>query len=464
MLRMNIIEIVCDTFRRDFLGCYGNDWIHTEHIDSFADKAVVFDRAYIASYPTIPNRHDLFTGRYTFIYSGWEPLPEDEVILAQTLRDAGYTTMLIIDTYHMIRDGHRFDRGFDGWWWIRGQEHDRYMTHPTGDPAEKRRAFGVQYLKNVSLRRFESDYFAAKTSTAAIEWLELNYDKHEKFFLHVDMFDPHEPWDPPKWYVDMYDPGWKGGYVLGGAYLLPYEMPFPRITPKLSEDELNHLRAMYAGEVTLVDRWVGRLLEKIEDLGLYEDTMVIFTTDHGSYHGEHGYIGKRDHLYEEVAHIPLIIRMPDSEGVSGRREALVQPPDLMPTILDFAGVEIPETVQGRSLLPLIRGEEYEEREIAVSSAPLTTLTKSKEGAKRMTITSKEWALLTVRPDVTGTDELGRRMEPELYNLKADPKQTRNLYRERGDVAEELHSKMLRFLRDMGASEEIIKRWSRLPEV
>jgi arylsulfatase A-like enzyme len=456
LLRMNVIEIVCDTFRREFLGCYGNDWIHTEHLDSFAEKAVVFDRAYIASFPTIPNRHDLFTGRYTFIYSGWESLPKDEVILAETLRQAGYTTMLIIDTYHMIRDGHRFDRGFDGWWWIRGQEHDRYMTNPTGDPVEKQRAFGVQYLKNISLRRFESDYFVAQTATAATRWLELNYDRHEKFFLHIDMFDPHEPWDPPKWYTEMYDPEWKGGYVMGGAYLSPYEMPFPRLAPKLSEEELKHLRALYAGEVTLVDRWVGMLLQKVEDLGLYEDTMVIFTTDHGSYHGEHGYIGKRPQLYEEVAHIPLIIRMPDSEGVKGRRDAIVQPPDLMPTILDFAGVEVPKTVQGRSLIPLMRDEEFKEREFAVSTAPL--IKRGGGPAKRITITTKEWAFIDVRPDVTGTDELGRRIEPELYNLKKDPNQTRNLYEEHKDVAEDLHSKMLKFLRDMGASEEIIGMW------
>ncbi|RLG97045.1 hypothetical protein DRO29_03710, partial [Candidatus Bathyarchaeota archaeon] len=267
---------------------------------------------------------------------------------------------------------------------------------------------------------------------------------------------PHEPWDPPKWYAEMYDPGWKGGYVMGGAYLSPYDMPFPRIVPNLSEEELRHLRALYAGEVTLVDRWVGMLLQKVEDLGLYEDTMVIFTTDHGSYHGEHGYVGKRTHLYEEVAHIPLIIRMPDSEGVKGRRDAIVQPPDLMPTILEFAGVEVPETVQGKSLIPLIRREEFEEREFAVSAAPLVK--RGGGPAKRITVTTKEWAFIDVRPDVTGTDDLGRKIEPELYNLKRDPNQTRNLYEEHKDVAEDLHLKMLEFLKEMGASEEVISMW------
>jgi len=344
---MNIIQIVSDTFRRDYLGCYGNEWIHTENLDALAKESVVFDKAYVASFPTIPHRTDIFTGKYTFIRSGWEPLPRNEIILSQILRQGGYVTMLIVDTYHMIRDMHYFDRGFDGWWWIRGQENDRYMTHPPSAPAERQRAVGTQYLKNVSLRRFESDYFVAQTMESAVKWLELNYDQHEKFFLHIDTFDPHEPWDPPKWYTDMYDPDWEGGDVMGGAYIPGSS--FKRLASNLTPREIKHLRALYAGEVTLVDRWIGRLLQKIEDLGLYENTAVIFTTDHGTYHGEHGYLGKRPHLYEETIHIPLMVRMPDSEGVEPKRcESLVQPPDLTSTILDLAGLKIPEIMEAAS--------------------------------------------------------------------------------------------------------------------
>ncbi|MFQ6095465.1 MAG: sulfatase, partial [Candidatus Bathyarchaeia archaeon] len=411
---MNIIQIISDTFRRDYLGCYGNNCIHTEHLDKFAERSMIFDRAYIASFPTIPNRHDLFTGRYTFIYSMWSPLPRDEVILSQLLREAGYTTMLIVDTYHMIRDGHYFDRGFDGWWWIRGQEHDRYMTNPAKEPMDRQKAVGTRYLRNVSSRRFEEDYFVAQTMSAAVKWLELNYDQHEKFFLHIDTFDPHEPWDPPRWYVDMYDPGWDGGEVMGGAYIQGVKRP---VASDLTEDELNHLRALYAGEVTMVDRWVGTLLQKIQDLGLFENTAVIFTTDHGTYLGEHEYVGKKNHLYEEVTHIPLIVRLPDSEGApKGRCEALVQSPDLMPTILELAGVPAPPTVQARSLLPLIRGEETQEREMAVSSPSLV----APRLPSWITVTTKEWALLAAGLDTPSKDELGRKIESELYHLATDP--------------------------------------------
>jgi len=436
---LNVIQIVSDTFRRDFLGCYGNNWIHTEHIDELAKDSLVFDKAYIASFPTIPHRHDLFTGRYTFTYSVWAPLPRDEIILSHLLRQAGYTTMLIADTYHMIKDGFYYDRGFDGWWWIRGQEFDRYMTHPTKEPLERKKILTDQYLRNVSMRRFESDYFVAQTMTAAEKWLELNYDQHKNFFLHIDTFDPHEPWDPPRWYAEMYDPKWKGSIVPGVAY----GPNRPVAASELTEDELNHLRALYAGEVTLVDRWVGKLLQKIEDLGLYEDTAVIFTSDHGTYLGEHNWIGKTPILYEEVAHIPLIIRMPDSKGkIQKRFQDLVQPPDLMPTILELAGVQAPNTIQGKSLLPLIQGEEKWEREIALSAWC--------RSPHPLTITSNEWSLLTFRePSPVYEKNIGILLKqmginfenfPELYHLPTDSKQTLNLYKEKREIAEELFSK------------------------
>jgi len=460
---LNIIQIVSDTFRRDFLGCYGNDWVHTEHVDALAKESVLFDKAYIASFPTIPHRRDLFTGRYTFAYSAWAPLPTDEVILSELLRQAGYTTMLIVDTYHMIRDRHYFDRGFDGWLWIRGQEHDRYMTVPTKEPPARQRALGMQYLRNVSNRRYESDYFVAQTMTEAAKWLEFNYDQHEKFFLHIDTFDPHEPWDPPRWYADMYDPDWKRGEVVGGAYIAGE--PDCRLAAPLTVDELNHLRALYAGEVTMVDRWIGMLLQKIKDLGLLENTVVIFTSDHGTYHGEHGYLRKSPHLYEEVAHIPLIIRMPDSEGKMCKRcEALVQPTDLMPTILELADALRPSSIQGKSLLPILRGEEFVEREIAVSSAsligpPMSNLSSSVDNPTlRVTVTSKDWVLITARSDAPPADSLGVKVEPELYHLPTDPRQSRNLYREKEEAADELHSKMVRFLESISTKEEVLRHW------
>jgi arylsulfatase A-like enzyme len=457
---MNVIQIVSDTFRRDHLGCYGNDWIHTENLDSLAEDSVVFDKAYIGSFPTIPHRTDLFTGKYNFLRSGFRPLPTDEIVIAQLLKQSGYMTMLIVDTYHMVLN--YFYRDFDGWWWIRGQETDRYMTNPTKDSNNLGDVLGHQYMRNVQTRKFENDYFVAQTMKSAVQWLELNYDKHENFFLHIDTFDPHEPWDPPKWYSDLYDPQWKGGEVIGGAYISDYSTNSPifqRLEKNLTKNELKQLKAKYAGEVTLLDRWVGTLLEKIEDMGLFENTAVIFTSDHGTFLGEHGYIGKNGHLYEEVCHIPLIIRMPDSENIKPKRcEALVQPPDIMPTILDLANQKIPKIVEGESLLPLINGEDEGKREVTVSSGSLIPEKGGYKNTRRLTITSKEWVLIATIPDLSETDVLGRKIKPELYNLKKDPTQIINLFGEEQEIAKKLHSKMIRFLKSKNTSEEIVKIW------
>jgi len=474
---MNVILIVSDTFRQDHLGCYGNKWIKTPNLDALAEKSTVFNRAYVASFPTVPHRHDVYTGRYTFTYSQWAPLPRNELVLSQMLRQAGCVTQLIVDTPHMLKDGFNYDRGFDGWLWIRGQENDRLGTSPRKmkmpcDPNKLRHKERTvtQYLRNVALRRSEADYFVAQTMTAAAHWLELNYDQHEKFFLHVDTFDPHEPWDPPRWYVDMYDPGYEGE-----------EVTYPVYGPcdYLTEEELKHCRALYAGEATLVDRWVGMLLKKVEDLGLTDDTAIIFTSDHGFYHGEHGLIGKSIiapmangscPLYEEVAHIPLIIYLPD--GKKGRRcDALVQPPDLTATILELLGAKTQSMVQGRSLVPFLHGEDVAWREFAVTSP---TIIHGPVSGQRITVTTRNWALIYAgeveealkdnpgrKMNLERLEKLAGKVKNELYNLSKDPKQQNNVFDEEKDVAERLHAKLVKFLEDVGTQPEYLRYWRRL---
>jgi arylsulfatase A-like enzyme len=467
---MNFLIIVSDTFRRDHLGCYGNQWIRTPHLDHFAAESIVFDQARAASFPTVPNRRDVLTGRYTFTYCDWAPLPPSEVVLAEVLGQAGYRTMMILDTPHIVAHGYNFGRGFHGWEWIRGQEHDEWRTSPR-DPAlpcapEKLRspfATVKQYLRNVSDRDSEADYFAPRTMARAMRWLEENLES-QPFFLYVDTFDPHEPWDPPQWYVDLYDPGYQGEEVI-----------YPQYAPcdYLSEAELKHCRALYAGEVTMVDAWVGKLLNRLDDLGLRDDTMVIFTTDHGFYHGEHGLMGKSIiadkfscavPLYDEVARIPLMVRVP---GLGpGRRRAFAQPPDLMPTLLDMAGVAVPDTVQGTSLAPVLRGETDQVRPLALTSPSIIY----GERARRFTtITDGEWTLIYpgARFDPSRAAESSivdsiRRLEaatyagaggPELYHLPTDPGQKNNVLADHPDLAARLHAEHVAMLESLGTAEE-----------
>jgi len=419
------VLIVADTFRRDNLGCYGNTRVRTPNLDGFAQKSVIFDNCYECSFPTMPTRADLFTGRWTFTNLGWEPLPSDEIVLAQVLNDAGYVTTAVVDTPFFLREGYGYDRGFFDFIYIRGQGNER---------------------RDVNLqRRYETDYCAPATMLEATRWLERH--RKDRFFLYVDTWDPHEPWDPPSWYVEQYYPEFDGKHVdLKKCYWFWKEKG-------LTEEDLRKAYACYCGEVSMVDKWIGFLLDALEAMGLMEETAIIFTTDHGFYFGEHGIFGKaiidhdklpwkifRSPLYEEVTHIPLLIHVP---GVKPKRnEALVCLPDLMPTILDLLECDIPSTVQGKSLLPLLLGDVEESWDFVVTSWPLynpgdisravDALEKSVKDWLPITVTTKEWTLL-----------YSSEGQPvELYHLPTDPHQEKNVFEDKIDVARELHSKLI----------------------
>jgi len=444
---MNVIVVVSDTLRRDRLGCYGCSWISTPNIDALAGKSVIFDKYYIASFPTLPYRADVFTGKYTFAYYGWGPLPRSEKTLSEYLSETGYVTQLITDVPHMMNEGGYYDRGFSGWEWIRGQSLDRYSTvanHEIKLPYDERlyRKNGQlyrQHLRNTLFRETEEDYFPARVFRTACRWLEQNY-KAKKFFLWVDVFDPHEPWDPPQWYVDMYNPGYNGKVIAHPDY---DNCDF------LSREELNHCHALYCGEITLVDRWFGYFLRKVEDLGLMDTTCIIFTSDHGFYFGEHGKIGKHTlredpwALYEEIAHIPLIIYYPCTNRK--RINLLIQPQDVMSTILDICGVEIPKTVQGMSFLPILKGgNKTFLRKVAISTGALCKDTQNIE--TRISVTDGRWSLI-----------FGGKEDKELYDIKADPKQGNNLYFKHEEAADRLYKNVIDMLKSICIPDNVIRK-------
>jgi len=446
---MNILMLMSDTFRRDNLGCYGDNDVHTENLDRFAVESLVFERAYVGSFPTIPNRADCFTGKFTFPFYPWGPLRRDETVLSQLLTEAGYVTQLICDTPHLINGGAHFSRGFRAWQFIRGQEGDPYRTGASLDielpcPREKLRGNGrglLQHMRNNYYREREQDYIAAQSVKAAMQWLDENW-KAEKWFLWLDMFDPHEPWDPPEELVELYLKGYKGVRV-----------PHPKYTStsEYQPEEVDYMRAAYRGEATLVDRWVGKLLDKVREMGLMENTTIIFTTDHGFYIGEHEAVGKLGWdappwgLYEEIAHIPLLMHSSVAPG-PGRSNAIVQPPDLMPTILELCGVEQPQGMHGRSIVPVITGQESEHREHAFSSGALTG--GSSHLVSKATVTSGNWTLI-----------FGGQDAAELYDIEKDPSQTRNIISGNEGKARELHSAFVDFLRKVRAPEEVIEAQS-----
>ena len=439
---MNIIFIVSDTFRRDHLSVYGNTWIRTPYLDRFAGISTVFDNAYICSFPTVPARFEFLTGMVAFPTRGWEPMPAHQVTLAERLREQGYVSMMIFDTANLMRRGYNYAKGFDAFEWIRGQEGDEhsidYGEVDLGAPEDKLRSGWqhnlYQHRRSTATRLHERDYFVAQTMQTACDWLERNY-KWDKFFLYVDTFDPHEPWDPPEWYLRLYEKEWDGDrldYPAGGE-----------VEGKYTPEELAHIRALYAGEVTLVDKWVGRLLEKIDDLGLMDDTMVIFTTDHGTQQGEHNLMMKGGGMYETVCHIPLIVYHPQIKG--GRRnDALVQIPDVAATILDATRSEGLDELDSYSLLPLMREEQQAIRPLVACSPKLAT----RPSGQSMSVTDGMWSLVFY----------GNEKDSELYHLPTDPKQEQNCLDGRHSClphARKLLEGFIAFARQYGASEAVL---------
>ena len=437
---MNVIWIVSDTFRRDHLGCYGNKIIHTPSLDALAAKSVRFERYYAASFPTMPTRADHFTGRWTGCFMRWEPLPRGQVTLAQILRRNGFHTAAVVDTPFYLRGSMNYDRGFRSFIEVLGQE---YWLRAVGD--DMRQAW-----------RFESDRFAPQTFTKAMGWLEQHYK--EDFFLYIDAWDPHEPWDAPNYYTELYWPGYDGELI---DPLYSYWQDVPGFT----EEKVKKAHACYCGELTMVDTWVGYFLRQVENMGLMEKTAIIFTTDHGFYFGEHGglfgkmtrakpsavpyweEIGRaggwtRSPLYEEAIACPLLIYLPGVQP--GVCHGLTSAIDLMPTVLDVMGQEVPAQVDGRSLLSMIQDTNLKGREFVISAGPFSnpadtaslvdSQTRLDTAGSDTTVTTDEWSLLY---SVTGA--------PLLYHLPSDPQQEKNIISQRSEVAGELHQLLVKFM-------------------
>ncbi|MGD9043189.1 MAG: sulfatase, partial [Desulfobacterales bacterium] len=267
---MNVIWITSDTFRRDHIGAYGNKQIQTPALDLLAEKSVRFQRHYAAGFPTMPTRADHFSGRWTMSFMGWSPLPSNVTTLAEILSENGLHTAAVVDTPFYMRDGMNYDRGFRSFFMGTGQE---------GSGAKKLKDGRHESQDTRAAWRFESDYNSPQTFIKAMQWLEHHYK--EDFFLYVDTWDPHEPWDAPSYYTEIYRPDYDGE-IIEPIY------GFWKDVPGFTQERLEKAHATYCGEITMVDTWLGYFLRRAENMGLMENTAIIFTSDHGFYFGEHG--------------------------------------------------------------------------------------------------------------------------------------------------------------------------------
>jgi arylsulfatase A-like enzyme len=470
---MNVLVIVADSLRADHVGChplatsYHGKKIETPNLDRLASEGTLFTNAYAESLPTMPTRHTWWTGRVGFPFRGWQPFENGDYTLAEVLWDKGFTSALVTDVYHMHKPVYNCGRGFDTAVWVRGQEYDPWrVDNAPVDVTRWHRLCGdasdavwrprfEQYLRNRRDFKSEEDWFAPRVTKEAIRWLDdvvSAKGQKDRLFLWVDFFDPHEPWDPPEPYWSLYrDPTYTGQDIID-----PIAGP---VEGYLQEDEVQRVKSLYAGEVTFVDRWIGVLLDAVRDLGLDENTMIVFLSDHGEPFGEHGIIRKaRPWAYEELVRVPYILRLPGGAFGGHTCDAIIQATDVFPTILDALDVRgdlvlpytapkrtaelFPQDVvldskrirtHGRSLIPIVKGDEAQVRDFAYSG----------HYDQQWAIRTDNWSLL-----YSLRDGVGRTANRELYERRNDPTEQVNRADDLPEIVDLLELQLHRWVHEL----------------
>ena len=391
-----VILITIDTLRRDALSCHNPQTAQTPYIDAFADDSVVFTAAYSSSPWTLPSITSIMTGLPTLGHLVQEPrsrLAEEFPTLAEYMRDAGYVTAALVENIFL---GPRWNlkKGF--------LDYDHFPKPWPGD------ALGCRLLDYF----FPSKYPRGGTrnlTRLARHWIEQN--RQRDFFLWIHFIDPHVPYSPPRHLLpDTPPPQW-----IGYSFDRSAEIRGGRV---LSEQERSWLRQLYLAETQFVDQNVGSFLDALKDLNLYDDALIILTSDHGEEFWEHGGYEHGHSVYEEVITVPLMVKTPGS--TSNRKvSARVSNRLITPTVLDLCKIDHQDRCYAsRSLRPLWEGEASPDQGGVVFSS----------GA--LYYEEKEAFIFDDHKYV----HLPASRREELYNLRADPGETTNIVRTSPEMA------------------------------
>ncbi|WDR05189.1 sulfatase [Devosia rhodophyticola] len=353
---MKAVFLLFDSLNKAALNCYGGTRIDTPNFDRLAAKSVQFDRHYVGSMPCMPARRDMHTGRLNFLHRSWGPLEPFDKSFVKQLRNAGTYTHLVTDHFHYFYEGgSTYHTQYSSWDFVRGQEGDRWkamveppmdrfqqMYHPHQTSLEDERF--VPHMVNRETIKTEADFPLAQCMERGFEFLDGSRDK-DNWFLQLECFDPHEPFFAPERFRKDFPTDYDGPILDWPRYSRVDE----------SAAEIDELRANYAALVAMCDEYFGKVLDYFDEHDMWKDTTLVVSTDHGYLLGEHDWWAKnRMPFYNEIANIPLFIAHPDHADQAGSvRTGLTQTMDLMPTFLDLFNQPIPDSVEGRSLLPLL---------------------------------------------------------------------------------------------------------------
>lgn len=396
-----IIFISLDTLRADHLGCYGYDKNTSPAIDRIAEEGTLFENAFVQRGLTQPSLASIMTSLYInqhklldHIYSS--TLSEDNTTLAEYLSRNDYVTKV----------------------WCS----NLLVTEETGI---------LQGFKEVVLEEDED-----KMTSSALKWIaDFNSERpKDNFFLWIHYIDPHAPYTARKPYIDQFESSYDGNY--GDEILFTEVDDIFLQKRKLSEEDLEHIISLYDSQIARVDDLIKQITDKLKDLNIYDDTLLVFFSDHGEELYEHNnYMEHYRSVYEDVLHIPLIVRYPGVVPVKKRIDNVVEAIDIMPTILEMSGISPDNKISGLSLKPLWEGKEFK-KNFAVSEF----------WNKIFTLRTDKWAYIWNPEEIwpedtrfTGGEYPVQR--EELYNIIDDKYQQNNLVSEKKETADILNKQI-----------------------
>jgi arylsulfatase A-like enzyme len=439
----NILFLCTDQQRFDTLGCYGNPHIRTPNLDRLAAEGALFEQCYVQSPVCAPSRASVLTGRYLHSHGLWAngvPIPPHEELFPQALLDAGYDTGLIGKLHLSGAEGGRTEprqECFRLYEWshdpFHGSPDNAYHRWLRENFPETHAALAANRFKGAMSLPADRHYSRWVSETAA-HYLRDAGNRDQPFFLWVNWFDPHHPFDVSPEYSGLYDPD-----ALPAPLTRPDELAnkppiqteaslrtyagvdpgFPDYTTR----EIQEMVAAYYGKITQVDDEAGRVLAALDAAGLRDDTLVIFSSDHGDVLGDHRLLLKGPMMYESLVHVPLMMRWPGAIPAGTRKPGMVQWIDLTSTMTEAAGVPPLPRAQGASLLPMATGQTDEPpRDWALSEFRNTTHPYDPPVHATMLRYDIYKIVVYHGAPATKRDRAG-----ELYDLAADPGELYNLW-------------------------------------
>ncbi|MDP6794215.1 MAG: sulfatase-like hydrolase/transferase [Verrucomicrobiota bacterium] len=435
--RPNVLWICTDQQRYDTIHALGNSHVHTPSIDRLANNGVAFTHAFAQSPVCTPSRAAFMTGRYprtTKCRQNGQAMPPNEKLVSRLFADTGYICGLA-GKLHLATCASgvvekRIDDGYKVFHWSHHPQPDwpenayTQWLHAQGTSWEE--LYGgpsTNYIKHGVPEQYNQTTWCAEK---AIEFIR--DQKGQPWFFSYNCFAPHHPFDPPAEFLSHYNPDdlplpkVKPGELETKPTYQQLDSRFAHNDPgaydmaAMSDRDKREITAAYYAMVELIDKQVGRMLDSLEETGQLDDTIVIFMSDHGEMLGDHGFYLKGPHFYDEAVRVPLIVSWKDRFAVDLLADGLTELIDIAPTLLEAAGIDVPEYIQGRTLMPILldHANPAQHRDYVFSEYYNAWTHKHSYGSMLRTRDKK---IIVYH----GTDQ------GELYDLKADPDEFENLW-------------------------------------